>query len=212
MHTLVLVDDDPAVRDIFSTFLKKSEYQVHVVSGGKECLNLLKTTVPDLILLDIMMEPMDGWETLNAIKLNQATRTIPVIMLTGKQPTYNEIIHYGGRVEDYMMKPMDFKAFMHSLTAFFERHSSRQREAQRLQKEGFDPVLIDEYYQLARTSAISENIRQRFGKTWRVNDNDYRMRKDRLHQLQVALRLPVTDPDTNRQAERRNPNHGTMHK
>ncbi len=212
MHTLVLVDDDPAVRDIFSTFLKKSEYQVHTVSGGKECLDLLKTTVPDLILLDIMMEPMDGWETLNAIKKNPATRTIPVIMLTGKQPTYNEIIHYGGWVEGYMMKPMDFKTFEQSLAVFFERDSQMHRDVGQMQKEGFDPVLIHEYYQLVRISAIIEHIRQHFGKTWRLNDADYRIRKERLHQLQAMFRRPVSDQDTNRQAGRRNPNHGTMHK
>jgi CheY-like chemotaxis protein len=208
MHTLVLVDDDPAVRDIFSTFLKKSEYQVHVVSGGKECLDLLKTTVPDLILLDIMMEPMDGWETLNAIKKNPATRTIPVIMLTGKQPTYNEIIHYGGWVEDYMMKPMDFKTLEQSLATFFERDSQMHRHVGQLQKEGFDPVLIREYYQLARISAIIEHIRQHLGKIWRLNDADYRIRKERLHQLQVTLRLPVSGQGTDRQAENKPSDNG----
>jgi DNA-binding response OmpR family regulator len=211
MHTLMLVDDDPAVCEIFSTFLKKSEYQVHVVSGGKVCLDLLKTTVPDLILLDIMMEPMDGWETLNAIKKNPATRTIPVIMLTGKQPTYNEILHYGGWVEDYLMKPMDFKTLEQSLVAFFERDSHMHRDVGELQKEGFDPVLIREYYQLVRISAIIERIGQHFGKTWRLNDADYRIRKERLHQLQAMFMRPVSDPDTDQQEERLNFSNDSMH-
>ena len=205
MHTLMLVDDDPAIREIFSTFLKKSECQVLGVSSGKECLDLLKTTVPDLILLDIMMEPMDGWETLYAIKKNPATRTIPVIILTGKQPTNDEIIRYGRWVEDYVMKPMDFKTLVHLLTAFFKRHSSMQREAVRLQKEGFDPALIDEYYQLVRTSAIDKKLKQHFKDTWRVNDNDIRIREKRLYQLQVTLGLPVSGQDMNRQVEKNKP-------
>jgi DNA-binding response OmpR family regulator len=203
MYTVMVVDDDPGICEIFSVFLKQNGYQVYTVPGGRECLDLLKTTVPDLILLDIMMEPMDGWDALSAIRTNPATRTIPVIVLTGKQPAYDEIIRYSGWLEDYLMKPMDFRLLVQSLAAFFERQESRQKETEWLKKEGSDTALVDEHYQLARTSAISENLVKRFGSSWRVDEDDIRKRQDRLHQLKITLGLPVPEQDTDRHIEKR---------
>jgi two-component system OmpR family response regulator len=192
MYTILLADDDPAVRDIFSTFLTREEYRVNVVSGGKEGISLLKTIAADLVLLDIMMEPLDGWETLSAIKINPTTRTVPIIMLTGKLPTYHEIMRYGGWVEDYVMKPIDFKVLVNSLAAFFQRYGSWQQESGRLQKEGVEKALIDEYHQLGRALAICEKLRQRYGENWRTDDDDLRMRRERFSKVRVVLGL--TEP------------------
>lgn len=60
---------------------------------------------PDLVLLDIMMEPMDGWETLERIKTSPALRHIPVLMLTAKPLTPEEANEYGPYIEDYILKP-----------------------------------------------------------------------------------------------------------
>ena len=193
MYTLMLVDDDPAIREIFSIFLKKTGFQVHVVPGGKECLDFLKTTVPDLILLDIMMEPMDGWATLNAIKKNPATHPIPVILLTVKQPTPDELRQYGKWIEDYMMKPVDFKTLAGSLTEIIESHRNMHREVKRLKIEGFDPAVIDEYCNLRQTIVVSKKLVHRFRDTWRVNDDGVRMQEERLRQLRVTLGLPVSE-------------------
>jgi two-component system, OmpR family, response regulator len=193
MYTLMLVDDDPAIREIFSIVLEKNGFRVHVVPGGKECLDFLKTTVPDLILLDIMMEPMDGWATLNAIKKNPAIRTIPVIMLTGKQPTPDELQQYGKWIEDYMMKPVDFKTLAGSLTEIIESHRNMHMEVKRLKIEGFDPAVIDEYCNLRQTIVVSKKLMHRFRDTWRVNDDGIRMQEERLRQLRITLGLPVSE-------------------
>ena len=68
MDTVLIVDDDPAIREIFTVYLEMEGYRILAAAGGMECLDLLKTQKPDLILLDMMMEPMDGWETLLAIR------------------------------------------------------------------------------------------------------------------------------------------------
>jgi len=193
MYTLMLVDDDPAIREIFSIFLKKTGFQVHVVPGGKECLDFLKTTVPDLILLDIMMEPMDGWETLNAIRNSPATRSIPVIMLSGKEPAPDELRQYGKWIEDYIMKPVDFKTLAGSLTEIIEYHRNMHMEVKRLKIEGFDPAVIDEYCNLRQTIVVSKKLVHRFRDTWRVNDDGIRMQEERLRQLRVTLGLPVSE-------------------
>jgi two-component system OmpR family response regulator len=63
MDTILIVDDEPAIREIFTAYLERGGYTSLAVAGGMECLETLKTQKPDLILLDLMMEPMDGWET-----------------------------------------------------------------------------------------------------------------------------------------------------
>ncbi|HQN92020.1 MAG TPA: response regulator, partial [Methanoculleus sp.] len=87
MYTILIVDDSPMIVDVFATMLQRGGYKPITSLSGEECLEVLKTTPPDLILLDIMMEPMDGWETLEKIKANPATRNIPVLMLTAKPLT-----------------------------------------------------------------------------------------------------------------------------
>ena len=85
MYSILVVDDSPFIVDVFVTMLERGGYRTVAAYGGGECLEILKTVTPDLILLDIMMEPMDGWETLEKIKENPLTKDIPVLMLTAKQ-------------------------------------------------------------------------------------------------------------------------------
>lgn len=64
MYTFLMVDNDPDIRDFFRIFLTRQGHTIHTVPGGKECIEILQTLTPDLIVPEIMMEPMDGWETL----------------------------------------------------------------------------------------------------------------------------------------------------
>ena len=105
MNTILVVDDSPMIVDVFVAMLERGGYNPVASYSGPECLDKLKDISPDLILLDIMMEPMDGWETLENIKTNPETREIPVMMLTAKQLTPEEAQEYGAYIEDYVMKP-----------------------------------------------------------------------------------------------------------
>ena len=106
MYTILVVDDSPFIVDVFVTMLERGGYRTVAAYGGEECLEILKTVTPDLILLDIMMEPVDGWETLERIKENPETKEIPVLMLTAKQLTPAEAQEYGIYIEDYVLKPI----------------------------------------------------------------------------------------------------------
>jgi two-component system OmpR family response regulator len=106
MTTILIVDDNPDIRELFTTFLNIAGFSTMAVGGGAECIELLKTTRPDLILLDIMMEPMDGWQTLKLIKSQPESRDIPVFMVTGKAITETEQQKYSGDFKIYLMKPV----------------------------------------------------------------------------------------------------------
>jgi CheY-like chemotaxis protein len=115
-HVLI-VDDEPALNELFVIGLNKYGFKTEGVLGGQECLELLNTEYrPDLILLDMMMEPMDGWETLNRLKRIQDVKNIPVIMQTGKNLTYREAEQYSYCIEDYVMKPITPKRCIDHIT------------------------------------------------------------------------------------------------
>ena len=109
MRTILLVDDNDSLIELFSLFFQGEGWTVLTAPGGRECLDLLGHESPDLILLDIMMVPMDGWETLQRIKENPGWAKIPVAMLTGKALSQKEFDTYGLLFEHYLMKPLTEK-------------------------------------------------------------------------------------------------------
>lgn len=148
MKTLLVVDDDPAIREIFSVLLSMEGYTVHAAAGGRECFECLSSIPPDLVLLDILMHPIDGWETLTAIRKNPETRHIPVIMFSGKSPSCEEIVLYGGWIEDYLMKPISMETITESLDAVFGRCLENQVAGEYFLQNSVKPDIVAEYFHL----------------------------------------------------------------
>ncbi len=106
LHILV-VDDEPANLTIISKML--SPYQCHVscVSSGKEALQFIKKDLPDVILLDVMMPGMNGFEVCEALKSNELTRLIPIIIVTALQERDDRIKGIEAGCDDFISKPID---------------------------------------------------------------------------------------------------------
>jgi CheY-like chemotaxis protein len=106
MSMILIVDDDPDITELFQIFLTNDGHTTTTAASGRICLDKLQTLHPDVILLDIMMEFMDGWATLANIKNNPKTESIPVIMVTGKPLEERDCERYGNLFYDYLMKPI----------------------------------------------------------------------------------------------------------
>jgi two-component system OmpR family response regulator len=106
LATILIVDDDVDIVNLFRIFLSREGHITVTASDGTVCLQKVDMMRPDLILLDIMMAPMDGWETLAAIKKNPQTKDIPVIMITGKPLMKDERDQYGNLFYTYILKPV----------------------------------------------------------------------------------------------------------
>ena len=106
MSTVLIVDDDQEIADIFRIFLEKEGYTPIIAPDGNACLERLQDSTCDVVLLDIMMAPMDGWETLTRIKTNPQTSPVPVIMVSGKSLDGREQEKYGAMFYQYLMKPL----------------------------------------------------------------------------------------------------------
>ncbi|MBU2560647.1 response regulator [archaeon] len=103
---IMIVDDEVAAVHIAKLVLKRHGYEVVEAYSGEGCLEKIKEEKPDLILLDVMMPKIDGWEVLRRIKENEELKAIPVVMLTVK-PLNAETLKRKemGYLSDYVIKP-----------------------------------------------------------------------------------------------------------
>jgi len=110
---IMVVDDEPEIRESLNKILTREGYEVVLAESGPDCIELLKSISPDLILLDIFMYPWDGWETLERIKTNPETLTIPISMLTVVPLTIEDFEDKPAErskfvyIENYLVKPID---------------------------------------------------------------------------------------------------------
>ena len=156
--TIMIVDDSSFIVDGLVAILKRKGYTPLPAHGGDECLEILKTTLPDLILLDIMMEPMDGWETLDRLKSNPATKGIPVLMFSAKKLSPSEAQEHSISIDDYVTKPVNPTQLMESIQRIFSRRNDVKGEALVAQNAGVDKALIDEYTTLRTSIEVDKNL------------------------------------------------------
>jgi two-component system OmpR family response regulator len=171
MYTVMVVDDSPFIVDIFVTMLERGGYRTLAAYGGEEALEILKTVKPDLILLDIMMEPMDGWETLMHIKNTAGLKEIPVMMLTAKQLTPSEAQEYGIYIEDYIMKPITHRELYDAIEGLLNRRRVIEMDMKMAEDAGVEKRTIDEYSRLRKNIDISKRLLKLLENTYKINDD-----------------------------------------
>jgi DNA-binding response OmpR family regulator len=122
--TILVVDDLPANRDLMARRLERSGFRVLSASSGPEALDLLRQRPVDLVLLDIMMPGMTGIEVLRTLRLSEATRALPVIMVTAKTDSEDVVEALSLGANDYVTKPVDYPVALARI-----RKELRAREA-----------------------------------------------------------------------------------
>jgi len=122
MATLLLVEDNDLNRDMLSRRLEKMSYDVLLAVNGQEGVEMARTHAPDLVLMDINMPVMDGWEAVRLLKDAPETCTIPVIALTAHAMTSDRDRADEIGFDDYATKPVDFPALVHMIEAWLHRN------------------------------------------------------------------------------------------
>jgi DNA-binding response OmpR family regulator len=128
--TLLIIDDNAMNSDILSRRLSREGYDVLVESSGRGGLDVLAQRHVDLILLDILMPGMDGYEVLRILKEDPRTQTIPVIMLTAVHEIESVIRCLELGVDDYLTKPFNIPFVKSRIAAVLHGRSDRQGEGQ----------------------------------------------------------------------------------
>ena len=108
-ETILIVDDELHLRKILAYLLEQQGYQVLVAENGREALERAKASLPDLILLDLMMPGMDGYEVCASLREDYRTRQVPIIMVTAKSEQFDKVRGLERGANDYLTKPYDNK-------------------------------------------------------------------------------------------------------
>ncbi|HIE31194.1 MAG TPA: response regulator [Methanosarcinales archaeon] len=118
---IMIIDDEPDTVDLVALVLTNEGYEVIPMYDGRSALDRLEEEKPDLILLDIMMPDIDGWGVYQAIRKNEGTKGIPVVMLTAKSQSIDKMIglHVVG-VDGYITKPFGHRELIDGVKKHLE--------------------------------------------------------------------------------------------
>jgi DNA-binding response OmpR family regulator len=120
---ILIVEDDPDARKVLSLILKLDGFEVAVVPGGQEAIQFLTESLPDLVLLDVMMPVMDGYAVCSWIRANPATVKLPVVMLSGKADPESVARGLEVGADEYLAKPIKPSSLTRQLHTVITRHA-----------------------------------------------------------------------------------------
>lgn len=117
-NKILVVDDDLNICELLKLYLENDGYVVYTANDGKQAVDMFKNKTPDLVLLDIMLPKMDGWQVCREIR---KTSMVPIIMLTAKGETFDKVLGLELGADDYVVKPFDTKEVMARVKAVLRR-------------------------------------------------------------------------------------------
>lgn len=117
VRKILIVDDSPTERQVLMDFLAKHGYHIITAGSGEEAIIRAKSDVPDLILMDVIMPGINGFQATRTLTRDEATRNIPVIMCTSKNQETDRIWGMRQGALDYLVKPIDHAALLAKISA-----------------------------------------------------------------------------------------------
>ncbi|HTT65745.1 MAG TPA: response regulator [Bryobacteraceae bacterium] len=127
MPKILVVEDNESSRDMLARRLSRRGYQVIAAGDGKRGIAMAHEQSPDLIVMDMSLPELDGWEATHRLKADPATRAIPIIALTAHAMASDRKKALDAGCDDYYTKPVDFESLVRSLEAFLAARKSPAR-------------------------------------------------------------------------------------
>jgi DNA-binding response OmpR family regulator len=120
---VVCIEDEPEMIDLVRLILGRKGFEVIGANGGVEGLEAVRREKPDLVLLDLMMPDMDGWEVYQQIKADEELRHIPVVVVTAKAQSIDKVLGlHIAKVDDYITKPFGPQELLESVSKILGEH------------------------------------------------------------------------------------------
>ena len=126
MYKLLIVDDEPKIREVIREYAEFNGYEVTEAADGMSAVGLCKLNTYDLIILDIMMPKLDGFEACKKIK---EIADIPIIMLSARSEEYDKLHGFDLGIDDYVVKPFSPNELMARVNVILERRNATKKEA-----------------------------------------------------------------------------------
>lgn len=138
-YKILIVDDDENICELLRLYLEKDGFETVVANDGEQAVDYAAKYTPDLILLDIMLPKLDGWQVCREIRKSS---DVPIIMLTAKGETFDKILGLELGADDYISKPFDTKEVIARIKAVLRRSSDKDK-ASRIQEVKYDKLRIN---------------------------------------------------------------------
>lgn len=149
---ILIVDDEERIRDMIKEYVSLEGYTIDEASDGVEALNSFKQNVYSLIVIDVMMPKMDGWNVCREIR---KTSNVPVIMLTARGEEYDKLFGFELGVDDYIVKPFSPKELLARMKAIIRRSTLAIGDIEKENKAVFEGLVIEFD---SRNVYVDENI------------------------------------------------------
>jgi len=170
-NIILIVDDTKVLANLYCNFLKKSGYNSVAAYSSRECLNLLEDINPDLILLDIMMEPVDGWKTLLKIREDERFSDTAIIMMTAKSILPCDIVIYGSLIDGYVIKPVKPIELIDLIDIAERRKRKLSITGASAVNSGADEIAVSKYLKLLRELEIILELKDLVLRTYNYSEN-----------------------------------------
>jgi DNA-binding response OmpR family regulator len=138
--TILVVDDEPSIREVVTLYLQRAGYRVLVAADGQEALHILERHLPDLVVLDLMLPHVDGLEITRQLR---ATGDTPIIMLTARREETDRILGLEMGADDYVVKPFSPRELVSRVKAVLRRAGGASRAGDVEQALSFGDLRID---------------------------------------------------------------------
>jgi DNA-binding response OmpR family regulator len=138
MQIILVVDDDPAQLKVMEMTLREANYRPVTATNGEEGLKTFRQFQPDLVILDVMMPGMDGWETCYRIR---QISTVPIIFLTGRQTTDDKVSGFKLGADDYLVKPFLPDELLARVESVLRRTYRARQPLSKLMRAGPDVII-----------------------------------------------------------------------
>ena len=135
----MVVDDDVNICELLRLYIERDDYQVVIANDGEQAVELFNREQPDLVLLDIMLPKMDGWQVCKEIR---KTSNRPIIMLTAKGELFDKILGLELGADDYIIKPFEAKEVIARIHAVLRRTSTNE-EKEKVKEINWDKLSIN---------------------------------------------------------------------
>lgn len=127
-HTVVVVEDEQEMIDLIELILSRRGFEVFGANGGVQGLKAIREHKPDLVLLDLMMPEMDGWQVYQQLKADVETENIPVIVVTAKAQNIDKVLGlHIAKVDDYIPKPFSLEELVTRIEKVLKRNAQAQK-------------------------------------------------------------------------------------
>lgn len=137
---ILIVDDDSNICELLRLYFEKDGFQADIVTDGIRALEAFESVKPDLVLLDIMLPGMDGWQICREIRKTSQT---PIIMLTAKGETFDKVLGLELGADDYITKPFETKEVIARVKAVLRRSACQNATASAPKEVSFDKLSIN---------------------------------------------------------------------